>query len=59
MAECPERWVNAVITVRIPMDVSPDADLQAHRDAAVSTFEKHVTLSDNSVATIGVETVEG
>ena len=61
MAECigTERWVNAVITVRIPMNVSPDASLEAQRDAAVSTYERHVSLSDESVATIGVETVEG
>lgn len=41
MAECigPERWVNAVITFTIPMNVSPDAPLAERNDAVVDLFE--------------------
>jgi hypothetical protein len=56
----PERWVNAVITFTVPMDVSPDAPLSERRDVVVDLFEDRFSdLGDDCVAEMHPRTVEG
>jgi len=56
----PERWVNAVITLTIPLDISPEASEQQQTDAVISLFEaRFPDLGDDCVASMRCETVEG
>lgn len=56
----PERWVNAVITFTIPMDISPEASLVERRDAVVDLFEdRFPDPGDDYVAEMHPRTVEG
>lgn len=61
MAECigPERWVNAVITFTIPLDVSPDAPPAQLRDAVVDLYEDRFPgPGDDCVASMHAEVIE-
>lgn len=56
----PERWVNAVITFTVVMDVSPDASAGEKIDAAFSVYEERFPdFGDDCVATVRSETVGG
>lgn len=50
------RWVNAVITIRVPLDVSPDADHETKSNAALDAFERF-DLHEDCAATIKTEVV--
>jgi hypothetical protein len=52
-----ERWVNAVVKVTIPLDVSVDAS-QGEKLAASAALTDHFDWPDDAVITCNVETVE-
>lgn len=51
------RWVNAVMEIRVPLDVPVDAAEREKLEAAAKALEG-VDLPRDAVATIGFETVE-
>lgn len=56
MSSVAERWVNAVCTYLIPLEVSPDAPDPEKLDAAVEAWEKEMEDAGSGyVTTIGFE----
>lgn len=58
--QVPGRWVNAVITFTIPLDVSPDASL-SEKLAAVEALneDRFPDPGQDAVVSMHPETVEG
>jgi len=55
----PDRWVNAVVTFRVPLSVDPGASDEEKLNAAVAISEERFDLGQDTVSEIGHETVEG
>jgi hypothetical protein len=53
-----DRWVNAVIEIRIPLEVPVDASGQEKLDAVVEAMDR-VHMPDSAVAACRWEVVEG
>lgn len=56
-----ERWVNAVITFRLPLDVAEDAPPAEKREAALEAYERYFPEPPphiDAAETVGYEDVE-
>jgi hypothetical protein len=53
----PERWVNAVIEIRIPLEVASDATSREKLEAAVAALD-NVQMPDGAIASCPWELVE-
>lgn len=54
----PERWVNARISLTVPLNVDPDASDSEKLEAAVAISEERFDLGHDTVSEIGFETIE-
>lgn len=52
-----DRWVNAVIEIRVPLDLPVDASSREKLDAALAAMDR-VQMPDNATATCRWEVVE-
>lgn len=55
-----DRWVNAVITFQVPLEIAVDAEPEAKTEAAVEVFERYFDFDEAAefAGTIGWEDVE-